>query len=342
MNICFVIDPWEELDPVTNTTLSIIHEAMRRGHQVALLRPRNLTVRDSITHGFVDVIERRGRVSPNRAIFYRSVRFKHLLLPMADFDVIFLLKNPPLQPLTLNFLDSVRGETFIMNDIDGIRKANNKLYLASSEKLRDLIPATHVSKNKEFLFDVISSSAAERMILKPLDGFGGSGVIILERQARHSIKSLLEFYINGRDGKTNYVILQEYIDGAEKGDVRIMMLNGEPIGALKRIPGPDEFRSNVHQGATIEKHNLSDEEVELCRRVGPQLLADGIYYTGLDVISGKLVEVNVQSPGGIPQINSLDRVRLQEKVLQFVEAKHQVAVTHRQSKRKQRKAVEDA
>src|SRR5690606_22274469 len=129
-------------------------------------------------------------------------------------------------------------------------------------------PATHVSKNKEYLKRVIRESAQEKMILKPLDGMGGRGVIVVEKSALQNITSLLDFYISSNDGQSNYVILQEYIEGAEYGDVRVLMLNGEPIGAMKRVPADGDHRSNVSAGGSVKRHTLSKQEKYMCQIIG--------------------------------------------------------------------------
>ncbi|MDX1796663.1 MAG: ATP-grasp domain-containing protein, partial [Hydrogenovibrio sp.] len=207
----------------------------------------------------------------------------------------------------------------IMNDIEGLRIANNKLYTSSFDDPNNrFIPKTYVSKTPDYLESVLRNSETDKMIMKPLDGYGGQGVIMVEKQAIDSFRSLLDFYINSsKDG--NYVILQEYVEGADQGDVRILMLNGEPIGAMKRVPATGEVRANVHAGGTVKKHSLSKDEKDLCKLIGPKLVRDGLYFVGLDVINGKLIEVNVLSPGGIMRINKLNRTKLQTKIIDFVE-----------------------
>ncbi|QGP53876.1 Glutathione synthetase [Piscirickettsia salmonis] len=322
MKICFIMYPWARIEPETDSTLRLIHECASRGHTVALSTVNNMTIRDSIASVFCDVIKKNSKVPDNIQSFYKKVNFRRSQLPLAGFDVIFMRANPPLDTLALNFLDSVRGDTFIMNDLDGLRIANNKLYTASFRNVEsEFIPATHVSKNREYLERIFDESENNKMILKPLDGFGGRGVIVLEKAARQSFSSLLDFYIGGDEhGKdSNYVILQDYIEGAEKGDVRILMLNGEPIGAMKRVPAANDVRSNVHAGGTVVKHKLTAQEKKLCKYIGPKLVRDGLYFTGIDVIGGKLIEVNVLSPGGITRINKLNRAKLQQDVIDFVE-----------------------
>ncbi|KAB1159628.1 MULTISPECIES: glutathione synthase [Tenacibaculum] len=322
MNICFLMYPWEEINPENDSTLTLIHECAKRGHGVAICTPSNLTIRNSITNAFCTIIERMDKVPSSIKSYYKKATTREEMLPLAGFDAIFMRANPPLDPLMLNFLDSVKDDVFVINSVQGMREANNKLYTAVFEDPNnEIIPVTHVSKNKGYLIKTIEESEADKMILKPLNGYGGSGVILIEKSAMGNINSLLDFYISKSDGSSDYVILQEYIEGAEKGDVRILLLNGLPIGAMKRIPGEKDHRSNVTAGGRVEKHKLTKAEKILCEKIGPKLVKDGLYFVGIDVIGGKLVEVNVMSPGGITYINKVSKVKLQEKVIDFLESK---------------------
>ena len=337
--------PWDRVEPETDTTLRLIHECVKRGHTVAMSTVNNLTIRDSVASAFCDVFTRKTKCSDNVVSFYKNADLKRTQLPLAGFDAIIMRANPPLDALALNFLDSVRGDTFIMNDLDGLRIANNKIYTASFQDTEsEFIPATHVSKNREYLERIFDESDSDRMILKPLDGFGGRGVIVIEKSARQSFRSLLDFYIGGdENGKgENYVILQDYVEGAEEGDVRIMMLNGEPIGAMKRVPANGDLRSNVHAGGRVVKHKLTEQEKKLCKYIGPKLVRDGLYLTGIDVIGGKLIEVNVLSPGGIVRINKLNRVKLQAQIIDFVESVVHAKELVRNRKTEFRQVIENA
>lgn len=342
MNVCFIMYPWEEMDPENDSTLAMIQEFAKRGHGMAITTPANLTIRDSVAFAFCRCLKRAEKISNNLKSFHGKAEFYDEMLPLAGFDVIILRSNPPLDMIMLNFLDSVKDDVFIMNDLDGIRRANNKLYTAVFEdEKNEIIPRTHVTKNKEYLKKVIKEGP-DRMILKPLNGFGGSGVILIEKRAMLSINSLLDFYIDNNDGTSNYVILQDYIPGADQGDVRILMLNGQAIGAMKRVPGAEDHRSNVSAGGTVQKHSLSKQEKELCRRIGPKLVKDGLYFVGIDVIGGMLVEVNVMSPGGITYINKVYKTKIQEKIIDFVEDKVQERVTAFERRQKLRRHVKEA
>ncbi len=343
MNICFLMYPWDQIDPENDTSLAFIKECVKREHGVALCTPANLTIRNSVTNAFCTVIGRMDKVPGSLKSFYKKAQLREEMLPLAGFDVIFMRANPPLDPIMLNFLDSVKDDVFIMNSLRGMREANNKLYTAAfGDSHSNIIPATHVSKNKEYLIRQIKESEADKMILKPLNGFGGSGVILIEKSAMKSINSLLDFYIFNADGTSNYVILQDYIEGADQGDVRILLLNGQPIGAMKRVPGSDDHRSNVSAGGSVAKHQLTKEEKALCKQIGPKLIKDGLYFVGIDVIGGKLVEVNVMSPGGVTYINRVYKVRIHEKVIDFIEDKVQDKLQAFERRKRLRKTVEDA
>ncbi|EMQ94352.1 MAG: glutathione synthase [Xanthomarina sp.] len=345
MNICFLMYPWDTIDPENDTSLALIKECVKRNHGVAICTPANLTIRNSVTNAFCTVIGRMEKVPASLKAFYKKATTREEMLPLAGFDTIFFRANPPLDPIMLNFLDSVKDDVFIINSIEGMREANNKLYTAAfGDAHSNIIPNTHVSKNKNYLIRQIKESKSDKMIIKPLNGFGGSGVILIEKSAMSNINSLLDFYINSADGTSNYVILQDYIEGAEQGDVRILMLNGEPIGAMKRVPGSEDHRSNVSAGGSVQKHSLTKAEKALCKQIGPKLVKDGLYFVGIDVIGGKLVEVNVMSPGGITYINKVykNKYKVEEKVIDFLESKVLDNVEAFNRRSRLRKKVEDA
>lgn len=345
MNVCFIMYPWENIDPENDTSLALIKECTKRGHGVAMCTPANLTIRDSVTNAFCNVVSRMEKVPSILKGFYNKVKLREEMLPLAGFDAIFFRANPPLDPLMLNFLDSVKDDVFIVNSLQGMREANNKLYTAAfGDAHSNIIPNTHVSKNKNYLIQQIKESKSDKMILKPLNGFGGSGVILIEKSAMSNINSLLDFYISAGEGESNYVILQDYIEGADKGDVRVLLLNGEPVGAMKRVPSNDDHRSNVSAGGSVQKHTLTKEEKALCKQIGPKLVKDGLYFVGIDVIGGKLVEVNVMSPGGITYINKVykNKRKVEEKVIDFLESKVLDNLEAFNRRTRLRKAVEDA
>jgi glutathione synthase len=155
------------------------------------------------------------------------------------------------------------------------------------------------------------------MIIKPLDGCGGSGVFYLNTQDRNTNAILEAATDNGR----RLVMGQRYLPEIRQGDKRIIVLNGEPLGAVLRVPLESETRGNIHVGGQCVKTEVTARDREICDALSPLLMADGLYMVGLDVIGSFLTEVNVTSPTGIQEINALDGVRLESRVVDFVEEK---------------------
>jgi glutathione synthase len=320
MHIGFIIANWNAIDPVNSSTLTIIQECIKRKHTVSIMYTDSLTVRNNIVHGFTETIKEMEKIPENITTFFKKVTFEKKFTALHAFDCLMIRKDPPINPIVFNFLDAIKDEVVILNDVDGIRKANNKLYTTTfHDPHNTYLPITHVSGSKKFINRTIDESDAEKMILKPLDGSGGRGVIVLEKNARENINSLLDFYID--ETGDNYVILQEFIEGADQGDVRVMMLNGKCIGSYNRKPAQGEIRANIQQGGTAHKYVLTESQRRVCKKVGAKLLADGLFFVGLDMIGDKILEVNVLNPGGITNINKLDKLKLHKLVVDFIEEK---------------------
>jgi len=320
MHIGFVIANWSKMNVTKNSSLVIIQECIKRGHTVSILYTNNLTVRNNIVHGIIETIEPMDKIPESIISFHKKVTFEKKLRALHVFDCMMIRKDPPINPLVLNFLDAIKDEVVIINDVDGIRKANNKLYTTTfHDPNNTYLPITHVSGSKKFINQTIEESDQEKMILKPLDGSGGRGVIVLEKNARSNINSLLDFYIDETGDK--YVILQEYITGAEEGDVRVLMLNGKFIGAYNRKPAEGEVRANIQTGGSAHRYVMTESQKKICKKIGTKLVADGLYFVGLDMIGDKILEVNVLNPGGITNINKLEKLKLQKEVVDFLEEK---------------------
>lgn len=321
MRICFIMYPWDKINSSIDSTLRLIHEALTRDHEVYTLTSSDMVIQDSKTKGFCKRVIKDDKLTDNPVDLFLSAKFEDETCNLGEFDVIMMRDDPPLDPLVLNFLDSIVDDVFLINSIAGLREANNKIYTASYyDPEGEFIPATYVSKNKKYLRSVIENHDGDKMIMKPLDGFGGHGVIVIEKSAMQNINSLLDFYIHGQNRhKSNYVIIQDYVEGAELGDVRVLMLHGEPIGAIRRVPAKGEARSNISSGGRAEHYVLTDKDIELSKRIGEKLVEDGIYFAGLDLIGGKLIEVNVLSPGGIVEMNWKLEKTIQSSIIDYME-----------------------
>ena len=201
MNIGFIMYSWDLINPELDSTLRLIHESIIRGHKVSIIYPSEMAIRRTIVWGNCHVIDNNVTTSNNLEEFYHSVTFTEGLSPLKEQDVIFLRDNPPLDNHLLNFLDTLENDTFFINSISGLRKANNKIYPATLAALHDnenedkrLIPLTTVSRNKKYLKEVIESYNKDKFIMKPMNGFGGSGVILMDKSSKtskYNINSLL-------------------------------------------------------------------------------------------------------------------------------------------------------
>jgi glutathione synthase len=285
-------------------------EAEARGHEVYYMELGDLSIRGAVPEA------RFRRVSVARATPH--YRFgDEGAGPLAGFDAILMRKDPPFDMkffFATHLLSLVdESKCLVVNHPLGLREANEKLYAL---KFPGLIPPTLVSASIERLKQFMNDQGGE-MIVKPLDGCGGSGVFYLQRRDRNT-NALLEAATNNG---ANPIMAQRYIPEVRKGDKRVMVLDGEPLGALLRIPREDENRSNLHVGGKAAKTALTARDREICRVMAPSLKQLGLYFVGLDVIGGYLTEVNVTSPTGVQEINGLNDVQLEKQIIDFIERK---------------------
>ena len=320
MKIGFLMDPLEQIDPSKDATSYLIYESNQRGHECYFLEPHDLYIKSNRIRARMKTITTKKDLSLDRFWnrLIRLVRMESLIFEdISGLDALFLRKNPPLNFNTIAFLQFVKDDVFIINDIQGQMKASSKLYQMN---FNGIIPETHVSKDPIRLRKIIEEFGGD-MIMKPTIGFSGQGVIKLSMKDPENLNSLLHYYVDStkRYEDRRPVVVQEYLEEVREGDVRILLLNGEILGAMKRIPCMGEFRTNIHAGARADYHKVTESERRICETIKERLLADGLYFVGVDIIGDKLIEINSISPGGIPNINRLNNVKLEEKVIDFIE-----------------------
>lgn len=290
----FVLDPPETFSPDADSTYVMVTEALRRGHAPFGALMCDLSLHESAAHvnarplGFRDG-------DPTLRFIGDPVRG-----PMADFDVVVMRKDPPVDQ---SFMTSTwildRAGTLVINDPGGLRSLNEKMSIAA---FADLTPRTYVSADPEELREILSSLGGQ-MIVKPVYGFGGRE-ILLAREDDANLGSILE--IATADG-SRYTVAQEFVPQASEGDKRILLVDGAPIGAVLRVPAKGELRNNFHAGGAPARVELDDADRAICSAVGPMLRQTGQFFVGLDVIGGKLTEINVTSPTGMQEINRLEQ-----------------------------------
>ncbi len=308
MRHLFIVDPVPGLNPDADTSVVFMREAARRGQRVATCGVADLSVGPGgRAHGRWSEV----RVSEGRDWFAIEGQAAGEL---SEFDVVWMRKDPPYDLnyfFVTHLLDLVAPTTLVVNAPRGLREVTEKLFIL---QFPELCPESLVSRSIPELLEFRRKLDGE-MVIKPLDGCGGEGVFHLTAEDRN-VQAILE--LGTRHG-TTYQIAQRYIPEVRDGDKRIIVVEGEPIGAVLRRPQHWETRANFHVGGTAIKAPITPRDREICARIGPALREFGIVFAGIDVIGQWLTEVNVTSPTGIQEINRLDGVVLEGRVLDAVE-----------------------
>lgn len=323
MEIAFLMDKLESIDPENETTSYLMYECNQRGHTVYFLEPHDVYIRGN------EIVARMRNITVAPALsmrkYWRSLIscMKHdelIFETVTDLDALFLRKNPPLNYQVMEFLAPVSDKVFMINSTAGQILGNSKLYILN---FPGIIPETHVSRDPVRLKKIIDDFGGD-MVIKPLQRYGGQGVIKVSNRDHENLVSLINYYVKEYKSypEREPIMVQEYLDIVKrKGDVRILMLNGEILGAMRRKPREGDFRTNIHAGARAYKHEITPEEEKICHVIKERLVEDGLFFVGIDVTGDKLVEINCLSPAGIPRINRLNKVKLEAKVIDFIEQK---------------------
>jgi glutathione synthase len=312
LKLLFVADPVDTFNPLRDTTFAIMLEAQRRGHACFEAHLDGL----SALHGVP-------RARCAQVTVQRAERPHHFLrqpwnvATLASFDAIFMRKDPPVDDAyttALWLLDlTARERTVVINEPRGILAANEKAYAL---RFPDFIPESLVTRSAADVLAFFEEMNGD-IILKPLDGHGGAGVLRATRGDRN-LASMIDLLT--ADGRRS-IMVQRYIPAARQGDKRIMLVDGRPVGAILRVPPEHDNRGNIHVGATVEKTTLTPREHEMCEALAPQLHRDGLVLVGIDVIGDLLTEVNVTSPTGVQEIGRLDGTCPEAALLDVVEAR---------------------
>jgi glutathione synthase len=309
LTLAFVMDPIGSIDIEADTTFVLMLEAQRRGHRLLFVDPADLGVSEGRAVAKVRPVEvrreagRHADLGPERSAVLDD-----------DADVVFQRQDPPVD---MNYVMATQILTLcrkavVLNRPQGILAANEKLYALH---FPDLMVETEVTRRIPQLLDFMAKLGGE-MIVKPLEGRGGEGVFHVRRDDRN-LFSILE---QSTRFETRPVMAQRYLPAIREGDKRILLVEGEPIGALLRIPDESEIRANLHVGGKPARATLDDTDRRIIERLAPALRRDGLFFVGIDVIGGYLTEVNVTSPTGVQEINALEGECLEARILDRVES----------------------
>jgi len=306
----FVMDPLGSIDIQADTTFALMLEAQARGHRVLYADPADLAVAD-------------GRVvARSRAATLRRESGNHYELGPEStvsvddaIDVVLQRKDPPVDAeyVTSTQILCLCRRALVLNRPDGILAANEKLYALHFPQL---MTETLVARSIPLIVDFMAKVGGD-MIVKPLEGRGGEGVFHL----RHDDRNLFSILEQSTHFGRRRVMAQRYLPAVRQGDKRILLLDGEPLGALLRVPLERETRSNLHVGGRPARTSLDDSDRRIVAALAPALRRDGLFFVGIDVIGGFLTEVNVPSPTGVQEVNRLEGVCLEARILDGIEAR---------------------
>jgi len=307
VRILVVMDPIERVLIDKDTTFGFLLAAQARGHELFYC---------NLAHLYAEGGDGWARAAPvtvayDHAEFYRLGPWADARL--SDFDSVWMRKDPPVDRAYLHatHLLDLAGDALVVNDPAGVRYANEKIYAL---QFPEFCPETLVTRD----LDAIRRRLAEKgepLIVKPVDGHGGAGIFLLRPDDRN-VASILETLTE--DGE-RWVLVQQYIPEAREGDKRIILIGGEPMGAILRTPLEDDNRGNIHVGGTVSHVDLTERDEAICAAVGPRLMQDGLWFVGLDVIGGYLTEINVTSPTGIREVEALTGADLGAAYVEWVE-----------------------
>lgn len=313
LRIAFQMDPIESVDINADSSFRLAEEAQARGHQLFVYTPDQLTFDEGRVYANAQSLQVQ-RVQGDHAQMGPIER-----LDLSTMDVIWLRQDPPFDMsyiTTTHLLDMLKPTTLVVNDPNWVRNYPEKLLVL---QFQDLTPPTMIARS----LDEIRSFKARHgdIILKPLYGNGGAGVFRLDAQDRN-LASLHELF-SGISREP--LIVQKFLPAVSAGDKRVILVDGEPVGAINRVPAKGETRSNMHVGGRAEKVELSDRDREICAAIGPLLREKGQVFVGIDVIGDWLTEINLTSPTGIQELERFDQINVAAKVWEAIETRRRQA-----------------
>ena len=291
LRVAVQMDPIASINPLGDSTFALMLEAQARGHAVAYYTPNTLALRDNTVSAELAPIE---VFDKPKGEHYRLGEFGRA--DLSAYDVVLMRQDPPfdMNYITLtHILERIHPKTYVVNSPASVRNAPEKILVT---EFPELMPPTLVTRDR----GLIQAFRREHgnIIVKPLYGNGGAGVFFIQ-EGDHNLVSLLELF------ERNYpepFMIQRYLPDVRKGDKRIIIVDGEAIMGLNRVPSEGEARSNMHVGGRPELSPLTDREREICAAIGPKLRELDMIFVGIDVIGGYLTEINVTSPTGIREI----------------------------------------
>ncbi len=332
MRVCFVVNS-VRTQRATYTTVHLAHAAARLGHDVGFVSVDDLSQGHGPTddsHVFGEVVRARPGRTRDTAAYAKALTAADApkeYARLSDFDVVFLRNNPHVGTGAADAFNPAiefgrrlkQAGVMVVNDPDGLLRAGSKMYVAGFPT--EIRPRTVITRSVERVRAFLRQLDAPAVI-KPLAGFGGQNVFYVGRGQTANLAQMIATVRS-----QGYLIVQEYLPAVVKGDKRVLLLGGTPLqvdghfAAYRRMRPKDDIRNNIHVGGARKPGSLSAQERSICELVRPRLVADGLYFVGLDLVGDKILEINVFAPGGIHNINELYDIDLATAVVHDLERK---------------------
>jgi glutathione synthase len=307
--VAFQMDPLEGIDIDADSSFALALEAQRRGHGLYHYTPQALTLRD-------------GRVyARGRPMTLKREQGNHFqlgdweTLDLAALDVVMMRQDPPFDMAYItatHLLEKVHPNTLVVNDPAHVRNAPEKLYVTH---FAEFMPPTLITSDREEIRRFRREH--KDIILKPLFGNGGADIFRIT-EGDENLNALLEMFTRLY---REPIMVQAYLPQIRQGDKRIILVDGEPVGAVNRVPPPGDARANFHVGGKAERAELTERDRQVCRAIGPALRERGQIFVGIDMIGDYLTEINVTSPTGIQEIDRLERISIESMIWDAIEGR---------------------
>ena len=309
MDIAIQMDPLEKLHQESDSSLMLAREAQKRGHRIFMYQPHELSLRNS------QVFANACTLKITKKEKYAFEKGKKKLINLSSINVLLIRQDPPfnINYITATYLlEHLESKTLIINNPKSLRDAPEKLYVTY---FKNLTPPTLISQDEIEIKKFIKKN--KNLIIKPLYEKGGKGIFkvnLRDKNINKKIQNILK-------KEKIPIVVQKYIPEVKKGDKRIIILDGNPVAAMARIPAKNEVRANLSLGGKAVRYKITKRDKYICKQLKPWLKKQGLFFVGIDVIGNYLTEINVTSPTGIVEINQLENLSLEKIFWNLVEKK---------------------
>ncbi|WP_353213023.1 glutathione synthase [Rhodovarius sp.] len=310
LRVAVQMDPMESINIDGDSSFALMLEAQARGHKLWHYHVRHLSMKAGEVTAWAHPVT----VKRERGAHYEFGPPVPLDLAR-DIDVVLMRQDPPFDMAYItatHILEHIHPKTLVVNDPASVRNAPEKLFVL---KFPELMPETLVTSDTREIIRFRQEHGD--IIVKPLFGNGGAGVFHLKPNDSN-LNSLIEMFT---ERSREPLMVQKYLPAVRQGDKRVILIDGVALGGINRVPAEGEARSNMHVGGTPVKTVLTERELEICAKIGPELKARGMIFVGIDVIGGYLTEINVTSPTGLQELARFDGIHLERNIWDAIEAR---------------------